>query len=94
MGRIEKNEFKQNIKRKIDRAIIDKGQKAGTGAIASIENNIDCGNKITDWDANFVDFIFTTFVTVNYASNSNFASSKGMLLSTTIFTSNQFIIIC
>lgn len=80
-------------KSEVDEADIEAGKKASIEAVASTNNNVDSGGKITDWHAGLTDLVFAALTTANCISDFNIVVPKKTFLGTATSTSDKFFTI-
>ena len=92
VGRADKSGIGKTDKGDVGGANIEIGKKAGIRAVASINNSVNSGGKVTDQHVGLVTLIFTTLATANSANNSNLAIPEKTLLGAATSTSDEFLI--
>ena len=93
LGRTNKGELSgTNIKAEVGlgRADIEAGKKAGAGAVTSIDNSTNDGNKVTDQYADLAGLAFAALAAANCANNSNLAVPEEISLDPATSTSDGF----
>lgn len=91
VGRTNKGRAGGVDKGEADEAHIDAGKKTGVGAVTSINNSVDDGNKVTDRRTGLVVLAFSALAAANCAKNSNLAIFEGTALGAATSILDEFL---